>query len=158
MAADTWGLSWGGTSGRWLTSWASTYVPPEPEPEPVRETGAGSNKRRRRYYVEIDGQQFPVENADEALRLLKRARELASEVAEEAAQKKQAKASRAQKPRPIRLQAPKVTASPELKIDLAPIRQELVQIYDSAAATAELRLLMQRAIEEDEEEAILLLM
>lgn len=158
MAANTWGLSWLGSTGSWLTSWSSTFVPPEPEPEPERSTDAGKSRRRRRYYVEIDGQQFDVANAEEARELLGRAKALAERAAETAAQKVQAKAARATKPRPIRIQAPKVAASPELNIDLAPFRQDIAQIYDSAAATAELRLLLQRAIEEDEEEAILLLM
>jgi hypothetical protein len=156
MAADTWGLSWGGTGGAWLASWASTYVPPVPEPDTTQH--AGSNRKRKRYYVEIDGQPFEVESAAQAQQLFDRAKQLATQVAEEQAQKKQAKASRSPKPRPIRLQAPKVSASPELKIDLAPLRQELTQIYDSAAALAEMRLLMQRAMDEDEEESILLLM
>jgi hypothetical protein len=153
---STWGLSWGGDAGSWLTSWSSTYVPPVPEPDTARH--AGSNRKRKRYYVEVDGQPFEVQNATEARQILDRAKELATQVAEEQAQKKQAKASRSPKPRPIRLQAPKVSASPELKIDLAPLRQELTQIYDSAAALAEMRLLMQRAMDDDEEESILLLM
>jgi hypothetical protein len=156
MAADTWGLSWGGTGGSWLTSWASTYVPPVPTPPDT--TQAGSNKRRRRYYVEVDGQAFEVDSAQQASRILDRARELAVEAAQEAAKKIEVKAARATKPRPIKLQAPKISASPELKLDLAPIRQEIAQIYDSAAALAEMRVLMQRAMDEDEEETILLLM
>lgn len=154
MAADTWGLSWGGSTGSWLTSWSSTFVPPPPAPP--RDTGAG--RKKRRYYVEIDGQQFQVANAADALQLLERARALAEVVAEQKAKKVEAKAARAAKPRPIRIQPPKVTASPELQLDLAPIRQDLARIYDSQAAIAELRLLLQRAIEEDEEETLLLLM
>jgi hypothetical protein len=156
MAADTWGLSWGGSTGSWLASWASTFVPPTPDPAPAV-TPAGSS-RKRRHYVEIDGQQFDVANASEALQLLDRARALAERAAESKAKKVEAKAARAQKPRPIRIQAPKIAASPELAIDLAPIRKDIARIYDSAAAEAELRLLLLRAIEEDEEEAILLLM
>jgi hypothetical protein len=155
MAADTWGLSWGGSIGSWLTSWSSTFVPPPP-PEP--DTGAGRPRRKRRYYVEVDGQQFDVANAAEAQQLLQRARALAEQAAETKAKKVEAKAARAQKPRPIRIEAPRITASPELRLDLAPIRRDIARIYDDAAALAELRLLIQRAIEEDEEEAILLLM
>lgn len=155
MAADTWGLSWGGTTGRWLTSWASTFVPPPPtEPD----TGAGKSKRRHRYFVEIDGQQFEVRGAAEAQQLLERAKALAERAAETKAKKVEAKAARAQKPRPVRLEVPKITASPELGLDLAPIRRDIARIYDNAAALAELRVLLQRAMEEDEEEAILLLM
>jgi ribosomal protein L28 len=156
VAADTWGLSWGGSTGSWLSSWASTFVPPTPDPEP-EQVHAG-RKTRRRYYVEIDGQQFDVESANEAQQILERARALAEVAAESAAKKVQAKAARAKKPRPIRLAAPKVTASPELRLDLAPIRRDIARIYDDAAALAELRLLLQRAIEDDEEETLLLLM
>jgi hypothetical protein len=157
MAADTWGLSWGGSTGAWLASWAREFVPPV-EPETPAVTPAGSSRKRRRHYVEIDGQQFDVADANEALQLLERARALAEVAAESKAKKVEAKAARATKPRPIRIQAPKITASPELELDLAPIRRDIARIYDSAAATAELRLLLLRAIEEDEEEAILLLM
>lgn len=155
MAANTWGLSWLGTTGSWLTSWSSTFVPPVPQAP--TETPAG-RKTRRRYYVEIDGQQFDVANATEATQLLSRARALAERAAETKAQKVEAKAARAQKPRPIRIQTPKITASHELGLDLAPIRRDIARIYDSAAAEAELRVLLLRAIEEDEEESILLLM
>jgi hypothetical protein len=155
MAADTWGLSWGGTTGSWLASWASTFVPPVTPDEP---TVTPAGRRRRRHYVEIDGHQFDVADAQEALQLLNRARALAEVAAESKAKKVEAKAARAAKPRPIRIQPPRITASPELAIDLAPIRRDIERIYDSAAAVAELRLLLLRAIEEDEEEALLLLM
>lgn len=154
--ASTWGVCWGGDIGAWLTSW-SRIVTPQPEPETPAVQPAG-RKTKRRYYVEIDGQQFEVENASQAVQLLERARALAERAAESAAKKVEAKASRAAKPRPFKIQAPRITASPELGIDLAPFRSDISRIYDSAAALAELRLLLQRAIEDDEEEAILLLM
>ena len=157
MAADTWGLSWGGSTGSWLTSWSSTFVPPTPEPESPSTGAAGRSRRKHRYYVEIDGQQFDVANASEAQQLLARARALAEVAAEEQAKAVEAKV-RGKKPRPIKLATPTVTASPELGLDLAPIRQDIARIYDSAAALAELRLLLQRAMEEDEEETLLLLM
>lgn len=155
MAANTWGLSWKGSTGSWLTSWSSTFVPPPPAAPTVTPAG---KKRKRIYFVEIDGQQFEVRNAAEAAQLLDRARALAERAAEAKAQKVEAKAARAQKPRPVRIQAPKITASPELGLDLAPIRKDIARIYDNAAALAELRVLLQRAIEQDDEEAILLLM
>lgn len=154
MAANTWGLSWKGTTGSWLLSWSSTFVAPTPQAPTVTQAG----RKKRRYFVEIDGQQFDVANAAEARQLLDRARALAERAAETKAQKVEAKAARAQKPRPIRIEAPKITASPELQLDLAPIRRDIARIYDSAAAEAELRVLLLRAIEEDEEESILLLM
>jgi hypothetical protein len=75
MAADTWGLSWGGTTGSWLTSWASTFVPPTPEPE-TGQTPAGRPKKRR-YFVEVDGQLFFAEDEQHARAILDRAAELA---------------------------------------------------------------------------------
>jgi hypothetical protein len=154
--ASTWGLSWGGDVGSWLTSWSREYVEP-PAPETPDVTPAG-RRTKRRYYVEIDGQPFEVHNAAEAQQLLDRARALAEQAAEAKAKKVEAKAARASKPRPIRIQPPKITASPELELDLAPIRRDIARIYDSAAALAELRVLLQRALEEDEEETLLLLM
>jgi hypothetical protein len=211
--ASTWGLSWGGDTGSWLTSWslALTTIPDvvgdaqaagttelqnagfvvavrEEHSNTVaagliisqspsggsqalqgstvtitvslgeRDDGAGSKRRRRRLYVEIDGQPFEVQSAEEARQLLNRARALAERVAETEAKKVEAKVSRAKKPRPIKLKTPTVTASPELEIDLNPFRADLARIYDSQAALAELRVLLQRAIEEEEEESLLLLM
>lgn len=157
MAADTWGLSWGGTGGSWLASWASLYVPPDPPPPPPVETAAGKKKHKRKFYVEIDNQRFDVDSPAEAIQILNHARALAERAAELAVKKVEVKAKQSPKPKPIRVLAPKITASPELQIDLAPIRQDLKRIYSDAAVLAELRLLMQRA-EEDEEETILLLM
>lgn len=140
----------------WKAVWTQTPTVPPPEPEVPDVIPAG--RKRKRYYVEIDGQAFDVANANEAQQLLARARALAEVAAETKAKKVEAKAARAPKPRPIRLQAPKVSASPELQLDLAPIRQDLARIYDSAAALAEMRVLLQRAMDEDEEETLLLLM
>jgi hypothetical protein len=156
VAADSWGLSWGGTTGRWLASWASTFVPPTPQPEP-EQTPAG-RRTKRRYYVEIDGQSFAVQSPEEAQQVIAHARALAEQAATLAAQKVEAKRKPAPKVRPVRLKAPVVTASPELRIDLAPIRAEFARIYQDAATALELRLLLHKAQQDDEEEAILLLM
>jgi len=118
-----------------------------------------AGKKRRRYYVEIDGQRFEVANATEAYALLARARAVAERAAELAADKVVEK--RTDRPRVSRvaLIPPKVTASPELELDLAPIREQLANVYENAAAVAELRLLMLKALaDEDEEDAIFLLM
>jgi hypothetical protein len=88
----------------WAPVWGAvwTQVPPEPpEPEPeVAQTPAGIS-RKRRLYVEIDGQQFAVANASEAVDLLQRARELAERQAEEKSEratKQLKKLSRLSKP------------------------------------------------------------
>jgi hypothetical protein len=149
------GVNWGEV---WAPVWKAVWTQTPPVAAPEAETVTPAGRRRRRHYVEIDGQQFDVADAQEALQLLNRARALAEVAAESKAKKVEAKAARAAKPRPIRIQPPRITASPELAIDLGPIRRDIERIYDSAAAVAELRLLLLRAIEEDEEEAILLLM
>lgn len=153
MAADTWGLSWGGTTGAWLASWARGFVAPAPQPE--GQTPAG--RKKRRYYVEIDGQQFEVENVAEAQEILERARALAERAAEAVAQKA-AERQTARKVKPVRVIAPRVTASPELRIDLSGLRADLKRIYRDAAIAAEMRLLLAKAAQEDEDEATLLLM
>lgn len=161
MAADSWGLSWLGTLGSWGTSWASTYVPPAPE-EPTQ-TPAGSSRRKRRYFVEIDGQHFEVNSAAEAQELLGRARALAERAVEIAERKTERRVRRAVKrgkvPGPIRIDRPSVSASPELNLDLSPLKAEIERLYANAAAMIEMRILLeQRLREEDEEDVLLLLM
>jgi hypothetical protein len=160
VAADTWGLSWGGTTGSWLTSWASTFVPPEPEPEPTQ-TPAG-RKKRRRYFVEVDGQLFFADDESHARAILDRAAELAAKAAEvqaaEIVEKRLAK-SITRKVAPVKIQAPVLTTS--APIDLSLYQKRIDAAYVAAAQLAEMRLMLerQRALEdEDEEEALLLLM
>jgi hypothetical protein len=159
MAADTWGLSWGGTTGSWLTSWASTFVPPIPEPE--GQTPAGRKKpRKRRYFVEIDGQTFFAEDEQHARAILDRAAELAEKAAEEQAEEiieKRVAKSVTRKVAPVRIATPVLETSAPL--DLRPYEKRIRDAYRRAEELAELRLLLirQQAIE-DEEEAILLLM
>jgi hypothetical protein len=158
VAADTWGLSWGGTTGSWLTSWASTFVPPEPEPEPTQ-TPAG-RKKRRRYFVEVDGQLFFADDESHARAILDRAAELAAKAAEvqaaEIVEKRLAK-SITRKVAPVKIQAPVLETSAPL--DLSLYQKRIDAAYVAAAQLAEMRLMLerQRALE-DEEEALLLLM
>jgi hypothetical protein len=51
-----------------------------------------------------------------------------------------------------------VSASPELQLDLGPLKRDLTRIFENAAAMAELQLLLRKAAEEDDEEAVLWLM
>lgn len=157
MAADTWGLSWGGTTGSWLTSWASSFVPPTPEPE--GQTPAG-RKRKRRYFVEIDGQTFFAEDEGHARAILDRATELAAKAAEEQAEEiieKRLAKSVTRKVAPVKIAPPVIETSAPL--DLKPYEKRIREAYQRAEELAELRLLLlrQQALE-DEEEAILLLM
>ena len=110
---------------------------------------------RKRYYVEIDGQEFPVANPTEALALLDRAKALAQRVAPETAEKVVAKAIRkAQAPK---VKTPAIKASPEIAKDVEPAKQDIERIYRDAAMAAEIRLLMELRAEQDDEEALLLL-
>ncbi len=122
---------------------------------------AGSSKRKhhkRRQYVEIDGQSFEVASAQEALDLLQRARALAEREAESAAEQAAKAVPRGTKVRPVEVKAPEITASPEIAQDLAPIIADIQRLYAKAAETAELRMLLERQMdEEDEDELILLL-
>lgn len=120
-------------------------------------TPAGSTKRKR-YFVEIDGQNFEVDSPSHAQALLERARDMAARHAQELAQTT-VQVSRRVGKKPIALPTPRITSdAPELKEVVREARQKINEVYRSAAIGAELALLMARAIEEEEEEAILLLM
>ncbi len=129
---------------------------PETAPVPVeRYTETPAGRRRKRYYVEIDGQEFQVANPTEALALLDRAKALAQRVAPQTAEQVVAKAIRkAQAPA---VKTPEIKASPELAEVVAKPRQDIERIYRDAALAAEIRLLMELRAEQDDEEALLLL-
>jgi hypothetical protein len=146
----------------WAPVWGAvwTQVPPEPpEPEPeVAQTPAGIS-RKRRLYVEIDGQQFPVESVAEATELLQRARALAEKQADERAVVATKKLKRKRVVPKVRIAAPVITVSPEIAVDVSPLIVDIERLYRQAAETAELRLLLARQMrEEDEDEAELLLL
>jgi hypothetical protein len=155
VAADTWGLSWGGTTGSWLTSWASSFVPPEPEAPTVTPAG----RKKRRYVVEIDGQQFQVDSPSHAVALLERAKELARVHAEELAAKA-VPTSRKVGKRPVAIPTPRITSpDPELRHVVREARKSFNDLYRETAIEVELAYLMARKLaDEDEEEALLLLM
>jgi hypothetical protein len=158
MAADSWGLSWKGTTGYWLASWASTFTPPTPPVAPAV-IPAGRKTQRTRSFVEIDGQQFEVRDAQHAQALLERAREVARTHAQELATQA-VQSTRKVGKRPIALPTPQITSpDPELREVIREARKSFNELYRSTAIDTELALLMARQLElEDEEEAILLLM
>lgn len=111
-------------------------------------TAAGSRKRRRRFIVEIDGQDFEVSSEDEAVALLASAREILVEEIEKA------------RAAPIRIargiQRPRIeTASPELKPAVAQARRAINALYDEAIRDLEIQALMAQSFEEDEEETLI---
>jgi hypothetical protein len=120
--------------------------------EPVSNNkGAGRPKRpRRRMLVEIDGRDFEVSSADEARELLQKARKAAEQIIEKA------------RTTPVRvnrgIQRPRIsTKEPELKQVVAQARRDITSLYDEHSRELEIRALMMRA-EEEEEEAILRLL
>lgn len=123
-------------------------------------TGAGRPKRRRRYVVEIDGQLFDVQSAEHARALLDRARELAVSQAEKvAATVVPQKAQRKTGTKPVALPTPRISSpDPELADVISQARTAINEIYRKAAIEAELAYLLARQMEEDEEEALLLLL
>lgn len=158
MAADTWGNSWGGDVGPWLTSWSRVVTPAV---EALGPTPAGrAQKQRRRFYVEVDGQTFWAESESHARAILDRAAELAAKAAEAQAEEivgKRLAKSPLRRVAPVKIAAPRIETS--APVDLSGYQRRIDAAYAEAARLAELRLMIERqqAIEE-EEEALLLLM
>jgi hypothetical protein len=112
----------------------------------AKNTGAGRTKKRRRLFVEIDGQDFEVGSAEEAIQLLNQAKQVAVAQIERAAA--------------IRISSgiprPKITSkSPELKQVVSKARKEITSLYDQAIRDFEIAALMAAAEQEDEEEALI---
>lgn len=154
MAADTWGLSWGGDTGKWLASWASTYVAPAPAPATVTPAGRAKSTKRR-YFVEIDGQRFTVADVEEARQILQRAKALAVQVAEEQAERVERAVSLG---KVAKVQVPQVKASPELAEVVYPYRKAIQAAYRDAANTAEIRALMALKMLQDDEDDVMVLL
>lgn len=121
-----------------------------------QQTPAG-RKRRKRYFVEIDGQTFDVESVAEAEVLLKRATELANEVAAQATERSVKRIRRGKKAKTPEL--PAIVSSPELESLVDSYRDDIEAVYRQIAVDAELReLLRLKMLEEDDEDAIFVLL
>jgi hypothetical protein len=116
---------------------------------PSSSTGAGSRrKRRRRLVVDINGEDFEVSDQDEALELLAKAREVALKAVEKA------------RAAPIRIdrgiQRPRIaTTSAELRPIVRQAREDIKSLYDELIRDLEIRALMARAEEDDDEETLI---
>jgi hypothetical protein len=130
-------------------------------PEPVEtptQTPAGSNKRRKRHYIEVDGQPFEVSGVQEAQQLLQRARAIAEREAEKEGARVEQTLSGKDVPY-VRLTAPKIEVPPEMRRDVAPILEDIERLYRQAAQETELRLrLAKKLADEDDEDDLLLLL
>jgi hypothetical protein len=136
----------------WVTQTIDAIVSAGPTP-------AGKSRRKSaRQYVEIDGQPFEVRSAQEAVELLNRARALAERESEVTARDAAKKVSRETKIKPVQVEAPQIKAPVEMRDELAPIIADIQRLYAKAAETAELRLLLQRQLDAEEEEELILLL
>lgn len=132
------------------------------------QTAGGISRQRRhhRLYVEIDGQQFPVNSSAEAIELLNHARALAEKKAEESAQLAEKRVRRAIKRRGIevpklKIETPAISVSPEIKAQAAPVIADITRLYERSAMDAEIRLLLMKQLQQDqddEEDDLLLLL
>lgn len=153
------GINWAEV---WAPVWKAVWTqspPIPPTPDPVTgQTPAGSS-RKRRYFLEIDGQHFAVANAAEAEQLLNQARALAERQVEKLADKAVRKLKRKRKIPKVAIPAPVIAAPSDLRAELAPIIADIERLYRRAAEAAEIRLhLAKLQAEEDDDEDILLLM
>lgn len=149
-------------AGVWATTvWADGVWREGSAPvvETTTQTPAGSSNRRkqkRRQYVEIDGQSFPVDSAEQAKQLLERARAIAEKHVE--TQEKVVKADK-----PERISIPAIEVSREIKAEVSPLIADIERLYKKAAERArmneELRELLAKKLrdEDDEDDEFLLL-
>lgn len=117
--------------------------------------------KKRRYEVEIDGQVFEVQSVDEAVQLLTQAKALAVKrapvVAEEVVRRKLADKPPVNKP--IRVPVPQLhTANEELVDIVIRARHSIAKIYREQALAAEIRLRLQLAEQDYDEEDLLFLL
>lgn len=125
--------------------------------ESPAQTPAGKS-RKRRLYVEIDGRHFDVKSEAEAVQLLQSARAIAESQAEKSAAKAASNVERIARRTGIvpalEVKTPEITAAPELNVSalIADIRR----LYEKAGIEAELRILMQRQMDDEDEELLLL--
>lgn len=151
----------------WAPVWKAVWTqeapePPQPDPEVAQPAGS-SRRRRHRYYVEIDGQQFEVRDQDEALELLQRARAIAEREAEKKADRATKLLRKKREIPRVKIASPAISVSPELKEVAAPLVADISRLYARAEEIAELRLLMLKALrkqreDDDDDDEILLLM
>lgn len=142
-----WGEIW--NEAIWNTAIWSQVAAEPPVPEATQRHAGRS--RRRRLIVEIDGRDFEVSSEAEAIELLSRAKQITQTVVEKA---------RAAPTRINRgLQRPRIsTKDLELKQAVAQAHREITQLYDDAFRDLEIRALMRKQFEDEEEEALIRLL
>lgn len=132
-------------AGFWSTQGA------QPQPESVAITPAGK-KKRRRYFVQIDGQDFEVASAEQARQVLQRAVALA----EKAAERQIKPAPLSLKVKPVAVAAPQIATNAPL--DLEPYQRAIEAAYAKVAQIEELRRLFEAQARQDDDDAAAMLL
>lgn len=115
------------------------------------DTGAHPRRKRKRYFVEIDGQEFSVDSERAALALLTEAKKLVKQSAEEAVEKVDPKVKIA-----AGIPVPKIETNvktPTMKAAVAEVKATYRDAFKDA-----LKERLRKESEEDDEQAILLLL
>jgi hypothetical protein len=139
-----------------LNNVLDTAGAPSPSPAPATPTPAGSSRRKLKY-VEIDGQQFIVNSDAEAVELLQHARALAERQTEDRVERVTTALARKTKVPKVNIDPPQISVSTDIAAVTAPLIADIERLYRNAATTAELRLLLAKQMEDDEDDLLLLL-
>src|SRR6185503_586990 len=108
------GVNWAEVwSPVWKAVW--TQSPPEQPPDDTPTVTPAGSSRRRRYYVAIDGQDFPVASEAEAVSLLQRARAIAERQAEVKATSVERRLKKRADVPAVALKTPAISVAPELR-------------------------------------------
>lgn len=138
----------------------SLGVQPAPVVPNVVPAGKAGRKERHRYFVQIDGQDFEVASSAQAIEILQRARAIAEQQAEQKAERATKQLKRKRVVPAVRIAAPAITVSPEIRAEAAPLIADITRLYEKAAVNAELRLLLMKQMrdDDDDEDDVLLLL
>jgi hypothetical protein len=116
--------------------------------------GAGKPKRRHRYTIVIDGQEFEVSSYEQAVELLDRAKAAAPALAQATAKRVEKRIRRKGKA-PATIDTP-VISTPDSALTeiVARYREQIRGIYVDAAQNAELRALLRKKFADEDEDDI----
>lgn len=129
----------------------------QPADTSAKQKGAGKSRaKRKKYIVEIDGEDFHVESPAEAQRLLDRAREVAEEAVELVKEAPKKARPNLKSPR-IRVRGEGEDLQAIVSI-VAKTRDDIRRLYRDASRTAEIAALLRKQLEDDEEDAITVLL
>jgi hypothetical protein len=120
--------------------------------------GGASGSNRKRYLVQIDGQDFTVTSETQAVELLQRARAVAERIVERKATNVEKRLRRRDVVPAITLATPEITVPFELREATAPLIADIERLYAKASVEMELRLLLAREQEADEDDDDVLLL